>query len=119
MAEEAKVKKVEEFLARGISPYPYSYKRTSMASEIASNFSRNEGRNASIAGRIIRLRKMGKIIFMDLLDESGKLQVIFREDVVDKQSAEVLHLIDIGDILGAEGKIIKSESGKAYCCLAL
>ena len=112
MAEETKVKKVEALLEKGINPYPYSYKRTKTASEIISNFSSNEGKSASIAGRIIRLRKMGKIIFIDLLDESGKIQIMVREDVVDKEAAEILQFIDIGDIIGVEGNVTKSTRGE-------
>ena len=112
MAEETKIKKVEELLEKGINPYPYSYKRTKTASEITSDFSSNEGRSASIAGRIIRLRKMGKIIFIDLLDESGKIQIMIREDVVEKEAAEILQFIDIGDIIGVEGNVTKSTRGE-------
>ena len=112
MAEEAKVKKIEELIAKGTNPYPYSYKITHHASEITSDFNKYDGKEASVAGRIMRLRKMGKIIFMDLLDQSGKLQTIIREDIVDKRSADMLQSIDIGDILGVEGKVIKSTRGE-------
>jgi lysyl-tRNA synthetase class 2 len=112
MAEDAKIKKVEELLSKSTNPYPYSYKVTNHALDITSDFAKHEGKDASLAGRIMRLRKMGKIIFMDLLDESGKLQVIIREDVIDKDSLEMLQLIDIGDILGVEGSVTKSSRGE-------
>ncbi len=112
MAENPKAKKAMEMLSKGINPYPYSYKRTATAVQITSEFSSREGSRASIAGRIMRLRRMGKIVFMDLLDQTGKLQVILRDNVIDKSSAEVYGFLDIGDIIGAEGKIIKSERGE-------
>ena len=112
-----RVKKTAELRRIGVNPYPYSYKPTHHSSEILQKYSSLEngaesGKSASIAGRIIALRRMGKATFMHILDETGKLQLMLREDTLGEEKYGMLKLLDIGDWIGAEGSIIKTNSGE-------
>ncbi len=112
MSDAVRLEKLKKLRELGINPYPYTYNRTHGAAEIIEKFNSLEGKDASIAGRIIRMRAMGKLYFLDLLDGTGKIQVIAKSDVMSKESAEILSLTDRGDILGVNGKIIKSDRGE-------
>ncbi|MDE1762068.1 MAG: lysine--tRNA ligase [Candidatus Micrarchaeota archaeon] len=94
-----------------IDPYPYTYDQTHHADEIVVNFPKLDGRDVSVAGRIVGRREMGKLSFLDLLDGSGKIQLLVKGDELGKKSAEVFGLLDVGDIIGAKGKVMKTQRG--------
>ena len=112
MAEQSRIEKLEKLRALGINPYPYSYDQTHHAAEIKENFSQLDGKEASVAGRIVGEREMGKIHFYDLLDSSDKIQVMVRVGVASEQSISLLKLIDVGDIIGVKGKVTKTKKGE-------
>ncbi|MGC8548036.1 MAG: OB-fold nucleic acid binding domain-containing protein, partial [Candidatus Micrarchaeia archaeon] len=112
MAEQSRIEKLEKLRALGINPYPYSYEQTHHAAEIKENFSQLDGKEASVAGRIVGEREMGKIHFYDLLDSSDKIQIMVRVGVASEQSISLLKLIDVGDIIGAKGKVTKTKKGE-------
>ncbi|MGC8671588.1 MAG: lysine--tRNA ligase [Candidatus Micrarchaeia archaeon] len=112
MAEQSRIEKLEKLRALGINPYPYSYEQTHHAAEIKENFSQLDGKEASVAGRIVGEREMGKIHFYDLLDSSDKIQIMVRVGVASEQSISLLKLIDVGDIIGVKGKVTKTKKGE-------
>lgn len=112
MVDEAKLDKLKKMLERGINPYPYSYVCKNHALEITSDFEKYNGKEAGVAGRIVGMRRMGSLYFIDLLDFSGKIQIIARNDHASPETIELLKLTDIGDIIGVKGKIIKSQRGE-------
>ena len=112
MTDEGKTNKLKRIIEKGINPYPYSYKNREEISKIISNFEGYEGKDSRIAGRIIGMRRMGSLFFMDILDGQGKMQAIARENYIGKESIELLELIDIGDIIGVFGTITKSKRGE-------
>ncbi len=112
MTDEGKTNKLKRIIEKGINPYPYSYKNREEISKIISNFEGYEGKDSRIAGRIIGMRRMGSLFFMDILDGEGKMQAIARENYIGKESIELLELIDIGDIIGIFGTITKSKRGE-------
>ena len=112
MTDKVKQDKTEKLRKMGINPYPYSFHQTHHASEIASKFSELQGSSASVAGRIMRTRHMGKLTFLDLQDASGKIQIMIKADTAKKESLELLDLIDRGDLIGVTGKVAKSERGE-------
>jgi lysyl-tRNA synthetase class 2 len=63
-----------------------------------------------MAGRLLSKRKHGGVIFADLKDSSGKIQLVFRKDYTDE--FKVLRLVDRGDIIGVEGIVIKTKRGE-------
>ena len=95
-----------------INPYPYNYKKTNNTLEINKNFEKMDGKETSVAGRIINIRKMGGIYFIDLLDSEGKLQVIFKKDESSEDTLKIIELCDVADIIGVKGIITKTSRGE-------
>ncbi|MDE1850699.1 MAG: lysine--tRNA ligase [Candidatus Micrarchaeota archaeon] len=110
--DKIKLEKMNALRALKIDPYPYSYDQTHHAQQIKDDFEKLEGKGASVAGRVTGMRAMGKLYFIDLLDGSGKIQLIVKSDDVDAKSSKVLSHLDIGDIVGAKGRIGKSKRGE-------
>jgi lysyl-tRNA synthetase class 2 len=112
MVDEAKLDKLKKMLEKGVNPYPYSYGQKDHALEITSDFDKYSGKEVTVAGRIIGMRRMGSLYFIDLLDFSGKIQIIARNDHALPEAIELLKLTDIGDIIGVNGVVIKSQRGE-------
>lgn len=111
-----RIKKLEELKKQGIEPYEYRYEPTHKAKETIEKYSHLASEEKStdrarVAGRIMQFRKMGKAAFCHLQDFTGRIQLYFREDDIGK-SYELLKLLDIGDIIGAEGIIFKTKTGE-------
>lgn len=66
----------------------------------------------AVAGRIVIYRDMGKSSFVKILDQSGKLQLYFKKDVLGEASYEDFKALDIGDIIGAKGTLFKTKTGE-------
>jgi len=108
-------KKLEEFRARGINPYPYKYSPTHTAQQILDKYGalqiEHTKDKAVVAGRIVGLRRMGKATFCHVRDHTTKLQLYLKEDVLGKDYA-FLKLWDVGDWIGAEGCVFKTKTGE-------
>jgi len=100
--------------ARGINPYPQSYRPSHTIKEAKGLFDqRGECFEAvSLAGRVMAKRSMGKLSFLDIRDGSGKIQLCFRRDLLGDEKYEFLQEIDIGDIIGEQGKLFRTKSGE-------
>lgn len=108
VVREVRVEKINQLVKRGINPYPPSFGRTNTISQARNLI----GEKVIVAGRIIGWREHGKVIFADLVDESGKIQVMLKEDDLGKESFSNLELWDVGDFGGFEGKVIKTQAGE-------
>ncbi|SFM18440.1 lysine--tRNA ligase [Pelosinus propionicus] len=104
--------KMTAFEAQGIEPFARKYDVTIHASEVLAKFEQLEGQSAKIAGRIMAVRGHGKTSFVHLMDMSGKVQAYFRQDVVGEVEYDKFKLLDIGDIVGIEGVIFKTQRGE-------
>lgn len=105
---------LEALRKRGIEPYAYSYDRTHYSDEALKLFddaNPDAHPTATIAGRIVAKRKMGKATFMHIQDEHGKIQFYFKSNDLG-ENYEVLDLFDFGDIIGATGFIFKTRTGE-------
>ncbi len=117
---DERIRKMQEFRKLGINPYPYRYAPTHTARQIlekygALSIEEDSGEKASVAGRIIALRRMGKATFMHIRDATGRLQLYFKEDELGGDIGgqySLLKLYDIGDWIGAEGSIFKTKTGE-------
>ena len=104
----------------GIEPYPAAeYKVDGYATEIKENFSDDAPvRQVSIAGRIMSRRIMGKASFMELQDSEGRVQVyISRDDICPEENKDLYNvvfkkLLDIGDFVGIEGFVFRTQMGE-------
>lgn len=98
---------------KGIDPYPHCYHPSHAIKEAVALFERGEkAENISLAGRIMARRSMGKMIFADIRDSSGKIQLCFRYNLLGEENFRLLDEIDIGDIIGAEGKLFRTKAGE-------
>ncbi len=110
--DEFKLSKLEKLKKLGVNPYPYSFTQGNTALEIKENYSSFEGKKVSIAGRITRIREMGKLCFLNIIDSSSDLQILSRDDNISNMSKEIMGLIDIGDIMGIVGVVTKTKKGE-------
>jgi len=101
------LQKLEEF---GIEPFGERFADAESVASIKKGFS--EGGKARAAGRIMAKRIMGKSIFMDLKDLSGKIQLYLKKDLVGEDTFKIIKVLDIGDIIGVSGQLFKTRSGE-------
>lgn len=115
---KSKLAHLEALRNKGINPYPYSFKRTHWANQLQEQFSQLKPEEettqprVSACGRITSIRSFGKLVFLDLTDGSGKIQVQLREKDTDTQSLELAELLDRGDFLGVHGHMIRTKRGE-------
>lgn len=110
-----RLRKTEELRGLGIDPYPQSaYSPSHTISEIrrsADALAAVQTR-VKIAGRILARREMGKVIFLDLLDDGARLQAYFLRPALGEKAWQVLDLLDLGDFVGVEGPVFYTRSGE-------
>jgi lysyl-tRNA synthetase class 2 len=113
-----RIEKLKEIRALGLEPYPDSFHRTHNMAEAATLLKKEEEANeagkdvVTLGGRMMAMRNMGKIAFADLRDDSGKLQILIRRDSLNDTEKALLKGLDIGDILGATGKLFRTRTGE-------
>ena len=108
----ARRQKLEQIKALGVAPYPYQFKRTSYAAEISQNFDRFFEKPVSVAGRLVALRPHGKASFAHLEDASGRIQIYVKLDLVGESAYQLFGLLDLGDIVGVSGPVLKTRTGE-------
>ena len=94
------------------SRLPYSFDVNITAEEVCNNYDGLKGLNVSIAGRVIAIRKAGKLIFIDVLDSTGKIQCYFDFNMLGEEKFQHVKSFNIGDILGVSGEIFKTKPGE-------
>lgn len=104
--------KLAEIRAKGIEPYGGRFIRTHQAGEVADNFLELEGQNVTVAGRIMSRRGMGKATFAHIQDGARQIQVYLRLNDIGQEAYELFSKLDIGDIIGASGKVFKTKMGE-------
>ena len=78
---------------------------------IKENFEEYEGKSLRMAGRIVARRGHGKVCFLDMRDAEGQIQLFMKKDLLG-ESYEDLKLLDIGDIVGVEGEVFRTQAGE-------
>lgn len=109
---EQRIGKLQQLRERGIEPYPYSFDRTHLASEVRDHFDSLQDAKVSVAGRLMTVRLMGKASFAHILDQSGRIQIYVRRDVVGDDQYELFKDLDLGDIVGVTGKPFRTRTGE-------
>ncbi len=109
-----RVEKLAKLQEMNINPYPYKFNRKDFAQEIHDNVEKwaSEERKVCIAGRIMAQRRKGKVNFIDLMDSSGRIQVYIKKDNVGEEKYEMVKILDIGDIIGVEGRVFQTRTGE-------
>lgn len=116
---DERLRKLAELKELGINPYPAKSYRTHMAGEITGDFDELEGDMAVVAGRVIGIRKFGKLAFIVVKDNTGSIQLFLHApDVAELQPEQgivgmkQLPLLDTGDFVEATGEIVRTKTGE-------
>ncbi len=111
--------KIEKIKELGFNPYPAYYDHKQSVSDVVDlyrNFEpeklEEEKITVKTAGRITARRKMGKSVFIDLVDGKEKIQLYFQKKKLEEKMGELFDLLDIGDFIGIEGIIFKTRTGE-------
>ena len=104
--------KLEDLKKEGRDPHKIvNFKGRISSNEIKDNFDDYDGKEVRIAGRIMAKRGHGNMSFMDIQDESGQIQIVNRKNVIGEEFKQVKKY-DIGDIVGIDGKVFKTNQGE-------
>ncbi len=105
-------RKLDALREKGIEPFGQKFEADHYSTDIIENFEQLEGRNVTIAGRVISIRSHGKAAFAHLQDYQGKVQIYIRQDQVGEEKYENFDLVDIGDFIGCVGEVFKTRKGE-------
>jgi lysyl-tRNA synthetase, class II len=99
-----------------INPYPYKFLDSDKSTMLKEEFKelKNEefGRDVSSAGRVIAKRSFGAIAFLKIRDSVGDIQFFLRKGETPEQPFSLMDVIDLGDIVGAKGKVYRTQRGE-------
>lgn len=115
LSELARIRreKLNELKQAGKNPYEITtFTRTAYANQIHENFEELEGKEVSLAGRIMTWRDMGKASFVDLSDAKGRVQLYLKIDIVGEETYKEFGKWDLGDIIGVTGKVFRTRRGE-------
>lgn len=111
--------KLEELKALGIDPFGQRYDITHYSGDIKKDYESFEKEElhdkavpTKVAGRIMTKRRQGKAGFMHIQDRDGQIQIYVRKDAIGEEAYEIFKKSDIGDIVGIEGEIMKTNHGE-------
>jgi len=110
----ARREKLARLRELGVDPWPYGFRREQRVEEVLGSFPalETEGGVLRLAGRIMALRRMGKVTFAVLADFSGKIQLYVRREEIGADKYTVFKLFDIGDIVGVVGRAFTTRMGE-------
>lgn len=112
-----KLQKIHNLQQKGVELYPYSFSVDTSTSDVRKDYESalkaedKTDKRVSLAGRIMLKRGMGGVLFMDLMDESGRIQLFFQKNQLGVDFA-LAREIDLGDIVGVDGFVFKTKMGE-------
>ncbi len=109
---EARRAKAARWRARGVEPYGGRYERTHTTADVRDRFAELEGQTVRVAGRLVSLRRQGRVAFADLQDGGGRLQLFARADVLGPEPFEQFLELEPGDVVGAGGEVMRTRAGE-------
>jgi lysyl-tRNA synthetase class 2 len=116
---DERLRKLEDLKKLKINPYPAHAERSHTLEEVVAQFDALDGTKVIVVGRIVAIRKFGKIAFIVIKDATGQLQLFLKSGVVAPLQAsdsqlgfEQLPLLDVGDFVEASGPIIRTQTGE-------
>ncbi|MCI5773756.1 MAG: lysine--tRNA ligase [Erysipelotrichaceae bacterium] len=117
--EVVRRQKMQDLIDKGIDPFGHAYQRTHRSAQLKELYGEKTKEEllemnveASVAGRIMTKRRMGKLGFMHIQDRDGQIQIVVNKGVVGEDVYEIFKASDIGDIIGIKGQVIKTDSGE-------
>ncbi len=115
---DIRLEKLNQLKKLGINPYPAKSHKQYQNKEILENFDKYEGKEVCLAGRITAWREHGKLIFGDIRDQTGDIQVMIRINELEEDkekgylSSENINLLDLADFIEVYGVIGKTKTGQ-------
>ncbi len=110
---------LDRLRAAGVEPFALRFEPDALAADLHAEFpegtlaaGEDSDRVATVAGRIVLARRMGKLSFLVVRDRSGDLQLFCETASLDPASASLLDEIDLGDIVGATGRVVRTKRGE-------
>ncbi|HEY3363006.1 MAG TPA: lysine--tRNA ligase [Methanosarcina sp.] len=114
--DDSKLVKLNGLRNQGLNPYPYKFEKNGDICEIQKkfeDFEKNEGLAVRTAGRLYNIRRLGKMVFADLGDQGGRIQITFRKgNLPDEDFKTFKSLVDSGDIIGIQGTLFRTKRGE-------
>ncbi len=105
--------KLENLRAEGFDPFVQTkFDVTAYCADIQKNFDELEGSTVSVAGRMMSKRGMGKVLFCDLQDSTGRVQIYVKFDEMEESAFNRFKKNDIGDIVGVTGDVFRTQRGE-------
>tara|TARA_X000001036_G_scaffold98832_1_gene91796 strand:+ start:2621 stop:4123 length:1503 start_codon:yes stop_codon:yes gene_type:complete len=108
---DIRLEKINQLRHEGVEPYPYSFKKEFNINHVLLSERKLKDKSITVAGRIISLRSMGKACFMNVQDETGKIQLYIKNELIGIDLYNnIVKKLDIGDIIGVEGKLFRTRT---------
>ena len=105
--------KLKELQDQGKNPFKIEkFNPDHHTTDITDNFEEFEGKEVTLAGRVMSKRGHGKISFMDIQDMKGRIQILSKIDELGEEAYKIISYLDMGDIVGVEGEVFKTQSGE-------
>ena len=105
--------KLAQLRAEGKDPFTHmKFDFDTTSAIIKEHFDEMEGKPVAVAGRLMSKRGMGKVIFADLQDSEGRIQLYIKFDEMDEAEFEDCRKLDIGDIVGVKGDVFRTQRGE-------
>ena len=109
--ERLRREKLAELKSEGKDPFDvYKVDRTHTSEQVKSNFEDLEGKEVTVAGRIMSKRGQGKVVFSDVHDRDGKIQLFIKIDEVGEEQLKSYKTFDLGDMVEATGEVFKTRT---------
>jgi lysyl-tRNA synthetase class 2 len=102
--------KLKALRKRGIDPFRNKFAPTEKCGEARANYA--EGREVSLAGRVSAHRDMGKSMFIDIKDQTGRIQVYAQKNVLGDEQFDIFQHLDLGDFVGVKGTLFTTKTGE-------
>jgi len=111
---EIRKAKISDLEKLGLNPYPSKSNRNITAREVRLEKDKliDSAKEVTVAGRIMARRGHGKLVFADLVDESGKIQVVLKADLLSDKEMEAISLLDVGDFFEVSGTVFVTKAGE-------
>ncbi|AWK50391.1 lysine--tRNA ligase [Clostridium beijerinckii] len=105
--------KLTELQNAGKDPFDvYKVNRTHTSEEVKANYDTLEGKEVTVAGRLMSKRGQGKVVFSDIYDKDGKIQLFLKIDKVGEENLKQYKTLDIGDWVSASGEVFTTKTGE-------
>jgi len=105
--------KLTELQSAGKDPFDvYKVNRTHTSEEVKANYDTLEGKEVTVAGRLMSKRGQGKVVFSDIYDKDGKIQLFLKIDKVGEENLKQYKTLDIGDWVSASGEVFTTKTGE-------